>query len=259
MLLSSVVLLLRETLEVVLLVSVLMAIGHLLDYRKLWLPLGLLAGVLLAFAYAVNMTEISSWFDYVGQEVANALMQVGIAIILIVLGWVITRGEGVRWRNVFQVCAAVGLGLAVTREGSEIFIYLSGFFSQQDKLQSVLIGGGIGFCIGVSVGALLFYGLLGLPRKWGVIASFVLMALIAGNMLSQATLQLTQADWISSAGAMWDSSAWIPENSLAGQLLYALVGYEATPSAAQVAAYFGGVLTLLGVIFTARKRHWRAE
>ena len=64
-------------------------------------------------------------------------------------------------------------------------------------------------------------------------------------MLAQATLQLTQADWIPSAHALWDTSGWLPENSIAGHLLYALVGYEATPTAIQVIAYFIGATLVI--------------
>lgn len=252
MLLSSVVLLLRETLEVVLLVGVLMAIGYLLRFTRHWLAFGLLAGLVLALVYASNLDAISMWFEYVGQEITNATMQIGIALVLVILGWMTGRRDDSR-QQAFQVLAAIALAIAIAREGSEIFIYLSGFFRQEDKLQAVLLGGGIGFCIGISVGVLLFYGLVALPRKWGVATSMALMALIAGNMLSQAVLQLTQADWISAGQALWDSAGVVAENSLSGQLLYALVGYEATPSPVQVVAYLVGVVMVSAAIFVGRK------
>jgi high-affinity iron transporter len=56
-------------------------------------------------------------------------------------------------------------------------------------------------------------------------------------MSAQATGLLIQADWISVAGPIWDSSAFIAEDSLTGQLLYALIGYEASPSATEAVIY----------------------
>ena len=61
-------------------------------------------------------------------------------------------------------------------------------------------------------------------------------------MASQATLLLTQVDWVAYSPVLWDSSIWLPEDSIPGHLLYALVGYEATPSLFQAIAYGIGFL-----------------
>jgi high-affinity iron transporter len=260
-LISSVILLLQETLEAALLISVLTAVAWILKKKINWLAYGLVGGIVLAFVYGANIAVVSEWFDYVGQEVVNALLQIGLTIFLVVFSGAIfmhsrarqtddLRGED-RFPWLIPLCAALTIILAITREGAEVFIFLSGFLQQQDKLQAVILGGGIGFSIGISVGLLLFYSLTSLPRKWGLITSLILLALFAGNMLSQASLQLVQADWITSSGALWNSSAWIAENSITGQLLYAMVGYEATPSLIQIICYLAGatlvfVAVLLG-------------
>lgn len=251
MLLSSVILVLQETLEAALLASVLMALSFRLRLRMRWLPIGLCLGALLAWVYAANLGAVSEWFDYVGQEVVNAMLQIAIAMALVVLSWGSFRNQGssitgqARTLPLFEWCAALAITLAITREGAEVLTYLSGVLHQSDKVQTVLIGSGIGFSIGISVASLMFYGLVGLKEKWGAATTLVLLALFAGNMLSQAALQFTQADWISSTRAVWDTSSWWPEDSITGQLLYALIGYEATPSAVQVAFYVTGVLLVL--------------
>src|SRR5690606_7165635 len=81
-----------------------------------------------------------------------------------------------------------------------------------------------------------------------------LIALFGGNMLSQAALMLIQSDWLPGGAILWDSSALLPEDSLAGQLFYALVGYEATPSLTQAIAYFGGFTLLAGLAVAATRR-----
>ncbi len=63
-------------------------------------------------------------------------------------------------------------------------------------------------------------------------------------MLAQATLQLNQADWLQAGPALWDTSSWLPEQSIVGRLLYALVGYESNPSTAQVVAYLAGAVAV---------------
>ena len=138
--------------------------------------------------------------------------------------------------------------LAITREGSEIFLYLGGFFQGSPHWKSVLSGSALGFGIGLSIGTLLFFTLRGLSIKWGLRLSVLLLAMFAGNMLSQAALQLTQADWITASGAYWDSSAWLSEQSITGKLLYASLGYESTPSAVQVVAHVSGTLIVLFLV-----------
>lgn len=253
MLLSSVILVLEETLEVALLVSMLAAVSHRLNYGMTWLHWGLFGGLVLAVLYAVNMESIAVWFDYVGQEIVNAFAQITIAMILVLLPWTICSDHdhvdhGSRENRhslLFHWGALIVLVLSIGREGSEIILYLDGFLQQEGKVQAVLVGGGIGFSIGISVAILLFYGLIELPRKLVIVIPVLLLALFAGNMLAQASQQLTQADWLPSTGTLWDTSGLIHENSISGQLLYALIGYESNPSLIQVIAYLAGTTLLL--------------
>jgi high-affinity iron transporter len=258
MLLTSVVLILQETLEASLLVAIL-AVATLHARRRLvWLPWGFLAGCALAFVYAANLQRISEWFDYVGQELTNAALQLAIAAAVVPLAWLIARaharrggGRGPEARQtspagfLFPLLCALTILLAITREGSEIMVYLGGFLGQDEKVQAVLVGSAIGFGIGVSVGLLAFYGLLALGDRRGRWFVLALLALFCGNMLAQSALQLTQADWLQAGPTLWDSSDWLPEQSIAGHLLYALLGYESSPSMAQALAYLAGVVAVL--------------
>lgn len=242
MLLSSVILVLQETLEAALLVSVLLVISRQQPNRNVWLLSGICGGLVLSFLYAGYMVEISEWFDYVGQEIVNATLQILTTVLIVVCTWAAYKN---RFAHIFVYCAAAAVALAITREGSETLLYLNGFYQQQEYFDTVMIGSAIGFSIGLSVGILFYYGLLSLPGKWRLGAPIILMALFAGNMLAQAAQQLIQADWISSIGTTWDTSSWLPESSIIGQLLYALVGYEASPSVAQLIAYLFGVILVL--------------
>jgi high-affinity iron transporter len=144
--------------------------------------------------------------------------------------------------------------LAVTREGSEILVFLQGFLGQSGQVRAVAIGSAIGFGIGLSVGLLLLYAQLPLrgPRtRW---IPMVLLALYGGNMMSQATLYLIQADWLQSGAALWNTSQWLPEHGVTGRLMYALVGYESSPSAAQVVSYAIGTLAVLGAMLAGRRK-----
>jgi high-affinity iron transporter len=264
MLLTSVILILQETLEAAMLISILAAISRRQGRAVTWLAYGLVAGAGLAWLYAANMRHISEWFDYAGQEVVNALLQVSIAAAIVILAWLICsvpesgRHEQQPAANprpgLFLFFCALTISLAITREGSEIAMYLGGFLNQPDKLQAVLTGSAIGAGTGISIGFLVFYGLLALRGAVGTWVPLVLLALFCGNMLSQAALQLTQADLLPAGPFLWDSSGWLPEHSIAGRLLYALVGYESRPSALEFCAYTAGVVGVLVTAIVARRQ-----
>ena len=147
---------------------------------------------------------------------------------------------------------ALTVTLAITREGAEILVYVSGFWNVSDFFSAVALGSVIGACIGFSVGVLIYYLLLAQPIKWALPTSVLLIHLIAAGMASQATRLLIQADWIPAAGPMWDTSSILSEQSLTGQLLYALVGYEASPSGIEVVAYVGSVLIVATAYFAGK-------
>ena len=82
--------------------------------------------------------------------------------------------------------------------------------------------------------------------------------LVAAGMSSQAALLLIQADWLPAQLPLWDSSGWLPETSVTGQVLYALVGYEATPTPVQAGFYAGGMgLFMLLTALAWRTNRWR--
>ena len=76
-------------------------------------------------------------------------------------------------------------------------------------------------------------------------------------MLLQAGKMLIQAD-ILPDGQLWDSSALLSEESLSGQLLYALAGYEATPAPAQLVLYLFGAACMAAVMLL-RYWHWQGR
>lgn len=146
------------------------------------------------------------------------------------------------WRSLTLVIA-----LGVVREISEIIIYVTGIATQPENVSPVMLGSFIALGIGASGGILLFYILINLSELWALRSCMVLLALFTGNMASQACLLLTQADWLPYTAELWDSSSLLPEYTVPGQLLYALVGYEATPSILQGLCY---VIAMLLILFS---------
>ena len=255
MLLSSVVLVLREALEAALLFSLLMALSKQLQISHRWVFAALIIGILGAAICGFNVDRISELFDGVGQEVLNAGMQYGIFILLCGVGVVAVlyaRGFAIP-AYLLPVLMAGSVIVALIREGSEIMIYLSGFLLGSEQWAAMLTGSAIGAGIGVSVGAVFYYALITLKPRRVAMVGLVLLVLIAAGMVLQATELLIQADWLPADFPLWDTSELLPEQSVTGQLLYALIGYEATPTALQLGAYLAAVLLIVGAVFAAAR------
>jgi hypothetical protein len=87
----------------------------------------------------------------------------------------------------------------------------------------------------VAIGALLYFGLLTIPARHLFTVTGGLLLLLAAGMASQAAGVLVQAGKLPAlADPIWDTSAWLPENGIVGQVLHALMGYVDHPSGMQV-------------------------
>lgn len=256
MFLDAVILVLQEILEAALLISVLLVLTRLLrqywsndfSLAYTWLITSTLSGLLGAWVYAWQTPTISLWFDYVGLEVVNALIQILIISFLLIFCYSLTQKRLQRYSRlnfIIGICLTLIVALGIVREVSEIIIYVSGIATQPENVNPVILGSFIALGIGASGGILLFYLLINLPELWALRSCMVLLALYTGNMASQACLLLTQADWLPYTVELWDTSSLLPEYTVPGQLLYALIGYEATPSILQGLCYIVAMLLIL--------------
>jgi len=246
MLVNSVIIVLREVLEAALMISMLLVVSRPLEIRPRWLTTGLAIGLLGASIYGHFLDPISSLFDGAGQELLNAMLHLGLFATLTLSVFLIARQGNQPCKNdsLLPKVMATAIALAVTREGSEIMIFVAGFLPLDNFMSSVGLGSIAGAAIGCSVGVLFFYLLLAMPARRALRIALALLALAAAGMSAQAIQQLIQADWLSVAGAAWDTTRFVAEDSLPGQLLYALVGYEASPSPIEAVIYLASIVLM---------------
>ncbi|NOX27751.1 MAG: iron permease [Gammaproteobacteria bacterium] len=254
MFLNSIALISQEVLEASILISILMALTKQLELSSRWAISALLIGSLGAYIYGLNIGNISEWFDYVGQEIVNACIQIAIVMLMFIATFLYSRSifnTKKYGQTLFIVNATAIVALAIVREGAEIYNYLAGALTHAEYLVSVTTGSIIGTGIGVSIGILFYYALGAITGKRRHIIGLILFSLIAGSMTSQALLLLNQADWIPSTPILWDTSSLLSEYSLTGRLLYGLIGYEATPS---ILEFFGYLTTVMIMLFIGIKK-----
>ena len=260
---ATAVIVFREVLEAALIVGIVAAATRAVPGRNRWLLAGIAAGLLGAGIVALGTGRIAEWASGAGQELFNATV-LGIAVVMLAWHnlWMSSHGAALA-KNARSVGNAIRdgrrecsilmivVGLAVLREGSESVLFLYGIAASEGSASApMLIGGLVGVAGGAAVGYALYKGLLRIPLRWFFTATGILVLFLAAGMASQAARFLIQADLLPSlATPLWDTSAWLPQSSVAGTLLHSLVGYEARPAGMQIVFY----VLVLAVIATGMK------
>lgn len=261
MLISSVIIVLREVLEAALLFSILIALSKIMGLNFRWLIYALILGVSGAVIYAMNIIVVTNWFEGVGQEVTNALIQLLIYFMLLIymlmLSYFIYHQKISKF--ILTAVMIIIISLAITREGSEIILYFFSVTHNQIHLMAVIMGMTIGASIGISVGLIFYYLLTSIHARRSMFAGLVLLLLVSAGMVSQASLLLIQADWLPSQMPLWNSSELLSEKSVTGQLLYALIGYESSPTAIQAGLYLLGFIIPISLILAVKFIYWRNQ
>lgn len=247
----------REVVEAALVIGIACAATRGVPARGLWVTAGICAGVVGAGVVALFAGALAEAYSGTGQELFNACV---LLAAVLMLGWhnvwmarhgremaaemnAVGRSvsSGARPLHVLGVVVA----LAVLREGAEIVLFLYGMSAGGSSVYDIAGGGGLGFAGGLALGLALYFGLLTIPmRHFFAVTSWMILLLAAG-MASQAARYLIQAGLIPPLGArLWDSSALIAPDSLLGEVLHTLVGYDARPAGMQLLFY----LTTLAII-----------
>ena len=242
---------LRETLEASLIVSIVLAASLGIAGRERWIAAGVGGGVLGSLLVAVSAGAIAESFAGSGQELMNAAI-LGLAVCMLAWHniWMASHARDLtRQANALGASVATGgrpmvalaliTGAAVLREGSETVLFLFGVAaSSSETAGSLLVGGLLGLLGGMAMGLALYFGLLRIPLKRLFAVMGVLVLFLAAGLAAQSVTFLVQADLLPSLGeGWWDTSAWLAEDGIPGKILHTLIGYVARPSGMQLLAW----------------------
>jgi high-affinity iron transporter len=262
--LGAAVIVFREVVEAGLIIGIVLAATRALPLRGRWVALGVAAGIAGASVVALFAEAISNAFSGAGQELLNASV-LGAAVLMLMWhsAWMARHGRemAVEMAAVGQsvnagarpmTALAVVVGLAVLREGAEIVLFLYGIVATGTSGSSLLFGGALGVAAGAVLTALTYYGLLAIPTRHVFTVTTVLIALLAAGMAAQAVHFLDSAGVIDVlSNRIWDSSGFLPQDSLLGRMLHTLIGYTDRPTELQLVAYLATLAAIAVMTWVA--------
>lgn len=248
--LGALIIVFREVIEAGLIIGIVLAVTRGVAGRGRWVGAGVVIAILGAGLLAVFAGTIADAFEGAGQELFNAGV-LGIAVVMLMWHnlWMAGHGQemAVSMAEVGKAVSAgqrpmaalaVVVGVATLREGSEVVLFLYGIVAAGASVSSLLLGGALGLAAGTIFTALTYYGLLAIPPRHIFTVTTILITLLAAGMAAQAVQFLDAAGLINIMGQrLWDSSAWLPQDSIPGRLLHTLVGYTDRPTQLQLTVY----------------------
>lgn len=260
--LVSLLLTLREGLEAALIVGIvfgyLRKIGQTQQQgRAAWA--GVAAAVLLSAALAVGITLVGAELEGLAEQLfEGTTMLLAVAVLTWMIFWMRSQARYMKMeleskvRQAVQNGAAWGLFaltfIAVFREGVETALLLGAAAFQTSGLET-LVGSLVGLGLAAAAGYAIYASTVRLNVKLFFDVTSLLLLIFAAGLFVHGIREFQEAGLLPQIVArMWDTSAIISKESLAGQFLRTLVGYTPQPSLVEVAAYIGyWVATLSGV------------
>jgi high-affinity iron transporter len=250
---------LREGLEAALIIGIVLgAVSKI--HRKDLTPsvwLGVLSAVIISILTAVVLTSFGmSLGDGTEQIFEGTTMLIAAGILTWMIFWM---GKQARFlkseleNGVNKAAAHYAAGkravfwlafMAVVREGVELAIFITAAFFAGDpsQMMSNTIQTLAGTILGLGTASLLGYTIFATTLRLDLRKFFqvtgILLILFAAGLVAHGVHEFNEIGWIPVIiEHVWDLNAFINENSVFGQLLQTLFGYNGNPSLTEFIAY----------------------
>ena len=168
----------REGFEIALILGIVLAATKELVGRKraiAWgAALGIAGSCIIAF-FADTITEAA---EGTGQELMNAII---LLLATAMIGWTVVWmkthakhmaqkirhvSNGIREGDIPMFSLTIVIALAIFREGSEMVLFSFGFFAGGTSIASFIVGATGGAIVGITLGVLIYKGLLKISPKY---------------------------------------------------------------------------------------------
>lgn len=256
---------LREGLEAGLIVAIILSYLTRIDARPYFRPV--LLGAALAFAGSVALgAGLELTATSLPGRATDAFEGLAMLFAVAVLTWMIfwmrrqavSIGRNLRAKIDVALRAGSGFTLvllafsAVAREGLETVLFL---FAGSSSAESALLywaGVGLGLAAAAALAWAIYAGSARLPLGPFFNVTGILLIVLSAGMLVNGMVELSEVGYLPSLGAhVWDTYAWVPDNSDTGRFLHTIFGYQSSPYLWQVVAYVAYLVPTL-LLFTVR-------
>ena len=261
--LATYLLSLREGLEAALIIGI--VLGAVSKIRRTDLKPSVWLGVLSAVGVSILTAVILTSFGMSLEEEAEQIFE-GITMLIAagILTWMIFwMGKQARFlkseleEGVNKAAASTGKRavfmlafMAVVREGVELAIFITAAFFAGDPSQVMTntIQTLAGTILGLGTAALLGYTIFATTVRLDLRKFFqvtgIMLILFAAGLVAHGVHEFNEVGWIPViVEHVYNINMILDENSIAGQLLKTLFGYNGNPSLTEMIAYFAYIIT----------------
>ena len=249
---------LREGLEAALIIGI--VLGALAKIRRsdlspaVWL--GALSAVGVSIVTAILLTSFGMSLAGESEQIFEGItMLIAAGILTWMIFWMSKQArflKGELEAGVNKAAASTGKRamfwlafISVVREGIELALFITAAFFAGDQNQlttnviQTLAGTILGLGTAVLLGWTLFATTVRLDlRRFFQVTGFLLI-LFAAGLVAHGVHEFNEVGWIPAVVEhVWDVNAIVDENSVPGQLLKTLFGYNGNPSLTEMIAYF---------------------
>jgi high-affinity iron transporter len=254
----SFVLSLREGLEAVLILSIVLGALRKMDHpglsSQVWTGAG--AAVLVSAAVALTLYRLGATLEGPAEPVfEGATMLLAAGVLTWMIFWMQRQARQVKTDLEAGVRRAAAQGgkaalfflafLAVLREGIELALFLTAAAFASDGLQS-LLGALLGLAASAVLGWLLFKAALRLNLRIFFQVTGALLILFAAGLVAHSVHEFNEVGWIPPVVEhIWDTNSLLHEDSPFGALLNVLFGYNGNPSLTEALAYLAYFAAIL--------------
>lgn len=251
----------REGLEAFLIVGILLSILDKLNLQKekkfVWFGLlvGLIASAILAFIFIVAIDGFES--EEIRYAVTLGILAFAIVMLSYILFWVHNNKIKDHLHRQIEFSLNQKLTIfgviffAVLREGFELVMFIMALSSNFNFSANSTA---IWTTLGLMASAVLVYLIFATSKQLNLkqvfnYSSFMILIITAG-LLSLLVRGLQAKDYLGVIiNPLYDTSSIVTNDSTLGQIMGALIGYDATPSLLQVGAFVGYILFVGYLLF----------
>jgi high-affinity iron transporter len=247
---ASFLIALREGIEAVLIVAVILSYLRKIDAMQLARPVyvGTILGIIGSVAVGALFLLLSVEFQGTGEQVfEGSTMLLAAAILTTMIFWMSRNSkeysEDLKSKVQKALTTKQSYGLAglafvsIIREGIETVLFLGSTSFTATGIQT-LIGGSLGLLFAVLIGVGIIRYSVRLNMKSFFNATGVLLVFFAAGLVANGLGEFGEAGVIPPVVEhVWNSNWLVNGNSNLGNLLWALFGYNAEPSLAQILGY----------------------